>query len=370
MRDVESLFAPYRLHLYQCGTAALAAAVMAAMARRPTIAAEVLLPAYGCPDLISAILYAGAKPVLVDLAANTPWLDQTQLIEKINEHTVAIIGVNFLGIEERMAGLSAIAQEAGITLIEDSAQCLLEPSSDSQIRGDFIVQSFGRGKPVSLLGGGAVLWRNHSLGAYLPGVASAGAPNSVGSATAGLKILLYNVLLTPYLYGLMDRMPFLHLGETRFKPLDGILPAGAQVIAGLSANIERYRGRQSSVQQWIRAMLDRIHPAEIMDLTRLGERSGQSRLLRYPLLVTDGDLRERLYSALRNAGLGASRMYPVTLPEISGLAGILGRQEHCPRARAFAGGLLTLPTHQGVSRRHVAEMEKIILHHCAARHAR
>ena len=194
VRDVENLFAPYRVHLYQCGTAALAATVMAAMARRPIVAAEVLLPAYGCPDLISAILYAGAKPVLVDLAANTPWLDQTQLIAKINEHTVAIIGVNFLGIEERMAGLSAIAQEAGITLIEDSAQRLLEPSTDSQVRGDFIVQSFGRGKPVSLLGGGAVLWRNHSLGAYLPGVAPANAPNPVGSASVWLKILLYNFL--------------------------------------------------------------------------------------------------------------------------------------------------------------------------------
>lgn len=368
-RDIEGLFEPYRLRLFHSGTAALAAAVMAAMARKPTTAPEVLLPAYACPDLVSAILHAGAKPVLVDLEHHTPWLDQTQLLEKINAQTVAIIGVNFLGIEERMAGLYAISRESGITLIEDSAQCLVEPADETCTRGDFIIQSFGRGKPASVLGGGAVLWRDPMLDAYLPEAASVNTSDPVGSVSASLKIMLYNALLTPYLYGVVDRLPFLRIGETRFKVLETIQAASVQVTSRLSTNIQRYRDRQGHAQQWLEDMIGRIHRVQIVDLAHLSAQSTRLRLLRYPLLVTDADLRERLYFALRQAGLGVSRMYPVPLPEISGLSARLGDPGLYPQAQSFAGGLLTLPTHQGVRRRHVAKMEAIILQVCATQGA-
>ena len=365
-RNVELLFSPYRLRLYQSGTAALASAVTAAMARRPTTSPEVLLPAYACPDLVSAALYAGAKPVLVDLTANTPWLDQTQVLEKINERTVAVMAVNFLGIDERMSGLRAIADRTGITLIEDSAQCLYEPEDDLRLRGDFIVQSFGRGKPVSLLGGGAVLWRDPTLGLGLPHVEAVESSSRISGTVNRLKIMLYNTLLTPHIYGLVERVPYLHIGETRFKPLEKILPASAEVISGLRANIVHFRRNQNNAQQWIRAMLDRLCLKEIVDLTRLSTRPVEPRFLRYPILVTDSALRERLYTGMQSAGLGVSRMYPSALPEISGLTDILGSQARFPQAKIFAESILTLPTHQGVSRRHVAAMEKIILSHCAA----
>ena len=103
--SIASLFEPYNIRLFHSGTAALAVAIKIAIARRSHAAPEVLLPAYGCPDLISAVLYAGAKPVLVDLNKNTPWLDHEQLLQKITGRSVAIVGVNFLGVEERMQGL-------------------------------------------------------------------------------------------------------------------------------------------------------------------------------------------------------------------------------------------------------------------------
>ena len=363
-RDIETLFSPYRLIFYQSGTAALAAAVMAAIVRRPTIAPEVLLPAYGCPDLVSAVLCAGAKPVLVDLVANTPWLDLALVQEKINERTVAVIAVNFLGIDERMYGLRVLADAADIILIEDSAQCLYEPTNGPSMRGDFIVQSFGRGKPVSLLGGGALLWRDPSLGSRLPHAEVGLTSNLVSRIVNRLKIILYNILLTPHIYGLMERVSILHIGETRFKPLERIQPENAVSVPCLPANIESFRRNQRNAQQWIRVMLNELCLDEIVDLTRLNTQLEQSRFLRYPILVADSELRERLYAALRSAGLGVSKMYPATLPEIPGLTDILRSQERFPRAEIFAESILTLPTHENVSRRHVAEMGKIILNLC------
>ena len=83
------------------------------------------------------------------------------------------------------------------------------------------------------------------------------------------------------------------------------------------------------------------------------------RLLRYPLLITDSGLRERLYRRLRNSGLGVSKMYPNTLPHIPGLEKVFEENKRYPNAELFASGILTLPTHRGVNRHHVERMEKI-----------
>ena len=358
---IESLFEPYKIHLFHSGTAALAAAVKIAIAHRGNATPEVLLPAYGCPDLISAVLHAGAKPVLVDLHKNAPWLDHEQLLQKITERSVAIIGVNFLGVEERMGHLREIADNTGILLIEDSAQCLLNPASDALTRGDLIIQSFGRGKPVSLLGGGAVLYRDKSFGTSLRDIASTHTPNTTGRLSAQFKIRLYNALLSPYVYGLAARLPFLSIGTTRFKPLLNIAPASFHVELHLAENIGLYRRHYHGAQEWIGAMLARVNAAAIVDLTRAAGVRRDARLLRYPILVTDGGLRERLYRSLQESGLGVSKMYPTTLPDIRGLEKVFDRRERYPNAELFACRILTLPTHHGVTRHHVEKMEEIFM---------
>ncbi|RKZ65668.1 MAG: hypothetical protein DRQ44_07780, partial [Gammaproteobacteria bacterium] len=78
-----AVFSSYQTQFYASGTAALAAALVAVLAKSQKSfksgQAEILLPAYGCPDLISAAVFAGVKPVLVDLEADRPWLDLPSL---------------------------------------------------------------------------------------------------------------------------------------------------------------------------------------------------------------------------------------------------------------------------------------------------
>ena len=76
-RDPESRvqrYFPEPSVFFQSGTAALAAALMACKAARRIGQPEVLLPAYACPDLLSAVDFAGLRPVLVDFEENTPWM--------------------------------------------------------------------------------------------------------------------------------------------------------------------------------------------------------------------------------------------------------------------------------------------------------
>jgi dTDP-4-amino-4,6-dideoxygalactose transaminase len=73
--DIENIFKPYWSSFYCSGTAALAVAIKVSIEYKDIQQPEIILPAYGCPDLISATVYAGAKPVLVDLEHQRPWMD-------------------------------------------------------------------------------------------------------------------------------------------------------------------------------------------------------------------------------------------------------------------------------------------------------
>ena len=85
--SLASLFPCYQIQYYASGTAALAAAIIAAIKAKDDAAAaaeaEVIIPAYACPDLVSALLFAGAKPVLVDFEVASTWLDLTEVLSAI-----------------------------------------------------------------------------------------------------------------------------------------------------------------------------------------------------------------------------------------------------------------------------------------------
>ena len=146
------------------GTAALSLAVKLSLRKkRIQQSPEVVLPAYGCPDLIAAVVAQGARPVLVDLAQGRPWMNLEAVENAITDNTVAIIAAGFVGIPERLFALRAIADKNNVALIEDSAQ-VFPPYSCSNGLADYLVLSFGRGKPINLMGGGALLIRKDHAG--------------------------------------------------------------------------------------------------------------------------------------------------------------------------------------------------------------
>ena len=121
------------------------------------------MPAYACPDLVSAAKYAGVKPVLVDFEHDRPWMSVDEIKGVVSEKVIAIVAVNFLGIPERMQAIRGVADEYDALVIEDSAQAFPVSPDTNFWKGDIVIVSFGRGKPVSLLGGGALLLRLDQL---------------------------------------------------------------------------------------------------------------------------------------------------------------------------------------------------------------
>jgi len=109
---LESVFGDFKVHYYNSGTAALASAVLAAVRRKKEIhTPEVLIPAYACPDLVSAVVYAGARPVLVDFREDQPRMALEKIAEKITVNSVAVIAVNFLGIPEDLIAIRQLTKK-------------------------------------------------------------------------------------------------------------------------------------------------------------------------------------------------------------------------------------------------------------------
>src|SRR5690606_21615872 len=164
----------------------------------------------GCPDLVAATVYAGLQPVLVDIGKNDPAYDLAALASALGERSLAVVAVNFLGVAERLEDIRALLPE-GCVLIEDNAQW--HPPPDARLHGDYVLRSFGRGKPASVLGGGLLLLR-HGLSPL-----DAVLKNHVRSAGAGrlsaiahfARARAYNLLRRPAFYYWLHRCSFLPL---------------------------------------------------------------------------------------------------------------------------------------------------------------
>ena len=360
---LRQFFSPWQAKYFNSGTAALAAAITVAIRSNAAIEQpEVLVPAYGCPDLVSAAIYAGARPILVDLEPDRPWMDLEQLHSNITDRTVAVVAASLFGIAERISQVRSIVDGSGVLLIEDSAQAFPSCEDPDFWQGDLVVLSFGRGKPVSLLGGGAVLCRSPSFGDLLP--TPSGEQNAVGwteDMYLRLKVAIYNRMISPRLYWLPQSLPFLHLGETRFHPLSEITAIDPVRKSILPSNIDAYQKRDQAVQREITAMIREVDAAAIgmIDLPTVCEVPLERKLLRYPLMV-EISVRNQLFDRLMKAGLGPSRMYPAQLKNIPGVPGLFDGQGPFTAAESFAQRILTLPTHSGMGAKDIADIHQTL----------
>ncbi|WP_019531040.1 DegT/DnrJ/EryC1/StrS family aminotransferase [Dasania marina] len=331
------------------GTSALALTIIAAKQLRPEIAKpQVILPAYGCPDLVAAAVYANVQPVLVDIQADDPGYDLEQLKSAINGNTIAVVAVNFLGISDRLKAIKALLPN-NTYLIEDNAQCYAALAEPKNIIGDFAITSFGRGKPVSLLGGGLALIRKPLNNAHNNLEKNLNLERHISESQKPkllkVKIALYNALLTPQLYLWVNRCPLIKLGETHYHPLHTITQLDSQRTALLSSNIDQHM-HQQPYQTQVAKKNQLTNEKNVLDLAdKLKERT--TKLLRHPILVNAKSSREMLIVKSKKLGLGYSTMYQTALINITSIKE-RAKLHSTKNAENFSQKIITLPTNHRV----------------------
>lgn len=333
------------------GTSALALALLDAKNHFPDLERpRAIIPGYCCPDLIAACVFAGVEAVAVDISPNDPAYDLDALRLHLNENVIAIIAVNFLGIGERLKELRKLISDLDLRtcLIEDNAQWFPSSVGEMEFASDYVSFSFGRGKPLSLLGGG-LLCTKAPVAIDLSEYVEDRVPSP---RMLRLKITAYNLLLAPQLYQLLNRNPWLSLGVTRYVPLEKIEHFDVYRRALLDENFTLHCARDNTVAQYYDSVVLNNEVQQLAASCAVRQRQ----LLRYPLLCRDEISRNKLLQQLSKAGLGASPMYASAIDRIEGVDGKLVVPDALTNAKDFAARFMTLPVHQGVTGRYLSQI--------------
>ncbi len=338
--SMERFFGNRKITLYASGTAALAQAIAHCAARSATSDPEVILPAYGCPDLVAACVHASVYPRLVDVAASCWSYDLAALQSSLSPNTAAVVAVNLLGLGDSAAELIRLCKDRHIPLIQDSAQHL--PREPIDWPGDYVVLSFGRGKPMNLLHGGALIAPREDSRTLSVRPAHYSRKHRLLASRAAA--LAFNVLTRPHIYRVFSALPGTGLGEVTYKALTeaALLPEEAWKQVGIA--FERYREKSSYRRDIWTSAIEEWSPLGITALDCPGS-ALPTEPLRLALLAPDSAARDLLVNTFNRNGLGASRFYGTDLPGVTGIPDVVKRQGPFPNATSLASRLFTLPTH-------------------------
>jgi perosamine synthetase len=316
---------------------------------------EVLIPAYTCYSVPSAIVRAGFKIRLCDLDQEGLDFDFGQLGQILNRPEVAarllcIIPTHFFGIPADIARLRETIHDNSpfrIPILEDAAQAMGEENEKGKLGtlGDVGFFSLGRGKPLSLGEGGIIVTDRDDLGATLePMVAALPSYSPVEFCRLVLLVCSLISLARPELFWLPKSLPWLRLGETIFDP-----SFSSRRLSCFQAGLARDWSEKLRRLQEERKRKTGIWAAVLAPMKVGCFNSTGAGMIRFPVRVREKSLRKEILAGSERAGLGIMGTYPDAITGIKALAGKIGGAEEFPRAVALAEELLTLPVHHFVT---------------------
>lgn len=312
---------------------------------------EIIVPAYACPDIVSAVLKAGLKPVLSDINPDDFGYSIKDLRRTIGSDTLAVVHAHFLGHPGNFNEVRDFCKENDIFIVEDAAQAfgnlsLDTPPNQLGTLGDIGIFSFGRGKPVSVLHGGILCTNSDeiydSAKLFYQRLSK---PPKTESLIHPCLLLGYDFFMSPYFFWIVQRMPMLHLGQTIFNPdfaIRGPMTYAFRLAADVASRLERDKGIRAANCEFYRQHFENGSMAA-------NNPTPYFPYLRYPLVIKDPWSRDRILSKMAFFGTGAARLYPCPLNELDGLKEVLGDKKIYDGARLLSKCLITLPVHSGVA---------------------
>jgi dTDP-4-amino-4,6-dideoxygalactose transaminase len=340
----EHLLSKDQVFVVNSGTSALYLLLL--VLKRTTSKKEIIIPAYTCPTVAAAIIKADLEPVLCDINLNDFSLNTTELKEKINENTLAVIQVELFGLLPDNTIIREIANEKNILLIGDAAQSfgnyLLNKSLFTSQMYDYLIYSSGRGKPINLLhGGGIIILQQKNQADFFSNkwISNPTKPDKIKSI---IDVILFKIFFHPYLFRIPQSLPFLKLGETIFtldfelKFVCNWVNQLAKLIINRFTQIHRNRLSQIDIYYKIISKYSKslipLHFVNNLDL------------IRFPILFKEPSLRDIVLKELKRKGIGATGLYPYPLHLQPGLEQL--NLKPCKNAIIAAQQILTLPVHE------------------------
>jgi perosamine synthetase len=340
-RGIKEHFDVRHVFFVSSGKAALAlilAALKSLSDRR-----QVVIPAYTCFSVPSAIVKTGLEITLCDIDPVSFDFDYKLLPQVMTSNTLCVVPDHLFGIPSDMDRITNLCKDRGVLVVEDAAQAMGGRYKGRMIGtiGDVGFFSLGRGKNITCGSGGVIVTNSDPIAKAIAGYYShLPEPRIASVLKEFFQLLFMSAFIQPPLYWFPAGIPFLKLGETVFYK---------------DFPMEKLSKRKAGLLRHWRNRLAQSNQGRAETASHLGERlrihtRRQASLpyLRLPVLMESSQARDRIYSVSRNRGLGISRMYPTPINEIEEIKDAFNDKDF-PSAKMIAERLLTIPTHHLLS---------------------
>ncbi|HXF51522.1 MAG TPA: DegT/DnrJ/EryC1/StrS family aminotransferase [Dehalococcoidia bacterium] len=330
-------------------------ALLAAMGLSPDD--EALLQAFTCVAVPNAVLWAGGRPVYVDMDPRTYNIDPADLERKLTPRSRAVIVQHTFGIPCDLDAVTEIAGRRRLLLIEDCAHALGGSHGGRELGtfGDAAVFSFGRDKVISSVFGGMLVVREPELAERVAALYERlRLPSRRWIAQQLLHPVATNVAVLPLYFrarigvALLVGLQRAGLLSRAVAPeeLRGGRPSGwvRRLPAPLARLAARQLDRLDALNAHRRAMAD-IYRAELdgMALPALHDPGDVPVYLRFPVATWE---RDAIIARARQKRILLDKWYDAPVaPAGVDLAAVRYVPGSCPNVEAACAATLNLPTH-------------------------
>jgi dTDP-4-amino-4,6-dideoxygalactose transaminase len=368
--ELKEYFGTKHCFLVSSGKAALTVILQALKEMHPD-RDEVLIPAFACYSVPSAIVRAGLKVRLCDIDPNTLDFNFEELSKILSQDSLskgaqlassiqypvsinrllAIIPIHLFGLPADVERVRDIVHNAEVTIIEDAAQAMGGRWNGKRFGtlGDVSFFSLGRGKPFSTVEGGIIITDKIDIAERV----AQRLPCLKNYSAFGLARSLFNAIflatfLRPTLFWFPKTLPFLKLGETFYDPcfpMRKMTPFQAGLSRRWREKLEEFQAhRAENSLEW------NSIPDTGFKTYHLPQEGNLASYIRYPVRFSDDRQRADLLEESDRVGLGIMPTYPDAINGIAELRETFHGQNF-PEAKKVVRELVTLPVHPFLSQR-------------------
>ena len=401
--DLKAYFNVEHCYLVSSGKAALTIILEALHDLYPE-RDEVLIPAFTCYSVPSAVVRAGLKVKLCDIDHRSLDFDHLQL-EKILQDTqasqprptpkidrlLAVLPTHLFGLSADVARIRNLAASRDLHVVEDAAQVFGTDDNGRKLGtfGDVSFLSLGRGKAISAVEGGIILTNRDDLARRIENRLSQVPPyRSLDVAKLVFKAIALLIFQFPRLFWFPMLLPFLRIGDTFYEPnfevrrfssfQAGLLKNWREKLSAFkkkrafnSKRLARYLDRPPLIKRYMADYTAAEKSSDAADLKMNDNESLRTEInpfVRFPVRIFDQELCETLVEESRRNGLGISFTYPDSINNIADLKGQFDHQAYA-NAEKLPRQLLTFPVHPLVTRKDFDKLT-VTLEKIAEKHAR
>jgi dTDP-4-amino-4,6-dideoxygalactose transaminase len=164
---------------------------------------EVVMPAYTCPVVKTAVKIAGKRIIYVDLAKNSVNASSAEYAEVAKPGRILLV-THLFGVPADIEAICELAKNCDCVTVEDAASCIGAQRNGRPLGtfGDFGIYSFERSKRFPAFHGGVIVVNNERL--IKPSELATGRVIETELAMPAREVIfsmLYNFGTIPWLFG-------------------------------------------------------------------------------------------------------------------------------------------------------------------------